>query len=397
MSKPFFPTDKPKLTAVQQIEALKGKGIRFDLFPEDRAEEFLTHRNYFFKLHAFAKNFDKWVMPDGSPGQYMNLDFAYLVELSKLDADLRAFVLGASLDIEHFLKVRINEAVMADPACNGYEVVAEFLRYDDVRKVSNLTKRLTAESAAEAATSIAALADGILRVLDQAEERVVPESVVRTFDRMREVVDRAMSGMELHHVEKSISHLSTSTYSRKIAEKYGEVGSMAIWNLVELASFGDIISLYKFFFIERVPRRDETAQKVKQLLFPAKTLRNAAAHNSCLLNGMRDRLSKPVGSIAKTLREEYDFEAEPVAYTKRVPLVHDLSALLICYDHVVAGSGIRRNRATEMRRLSSRLMLNSQYFEKQPEVSMALSFVSALLDRFGDLLDEDARHHGWDD
>ena len=49
-------------------------GVRF--FPESRAERFLTRRNYFFKVKAFAKGFDRWRGPDGAPGAYMNLDFA---------------------------------------------------------------------------------------------------------------------------------------------------------------------------------------------------------------------------------------------------------------------------------------------------------------------------------
>lgn len=67
---------KPKLTAAPQIDSMKRSGIRFDLFPESRAERFLTRRNYFFKVKAFAKGFDRWRGPDGAPGAYMNLDFA---------------------------------------------------------------------------------------------------------------------------------------------------------------------------------------------------------------------------------------------------------------------------------------------------------------------------------
>ena len=42
---------------------MKGNGIRFGLFPESRAERFLTRRSYFFKVKAFAKGFDRWRGP----------------------------------------------------------------------------------------------------------------------------------------------------------------------------------------------------------------------------------------------------------------------------------------------------------------------------------------------
>lgn len=382
---------KPKLTAAQQVESMKRNGISFDLFPEERAEEFLARRNYFFKLKAFAKNFDKWRLTENAPDQYVNLDFAYLVELSKLDMRLRSFVLGASLDIEHFLKVRINEAVMVDPKCDGYQIVSDFLRHSEAGKVSTLEKRLDASSAREAASSIANIVRRVLHELDDTKSReTVPESVIRAFDDLREVADNVTEGVDLHHIEKSISRLGASSYSRSVANKYGKSNRMAVWNLMELASFGDVISLYKFYFIESAEQKDPTAQVVKPLLFPAKTLRNAAAHNSCLMHGMRDKLSKPVGAIAKSLRDEYGYDAWLVANTRRVPVIHDLSALLICYDRVVEGPGIRRDRACDMRALRIRLMRHREYFSKQFEIATALDFIAALLEGFADTLDRQA-------
>lgn len=383
MSKSDPAVSKPKLTAAQQIEAMARNGIRFDLFPKERAEVFLCRRNYFFKLKAFCKNFNKWRMPDGSDGGYMDLDFAYLVELSKLDMHLRALVLRVSLDIEHFLKVRINEAVMSDPRCDGYRVVADFLRFDEERKTVALENRLSMQVANQAAERMMRFAERISAEARKAHgEEPASEAVVKAFDEARSLIDGATGGTDLHHIEHSIAYLGTSTYSRKVAMKYGDADRMAVWNLLELASFGDVIAFYKYYFIEYAEHRDPTAKSIKSLLFPAKTLRNAAAHNNCLLNGLRDRLSSPVGAIAKTLREEYGYDAEKVAGTRRVPLIHDLSALLICYDRVVEGPGIRRERAREMRMLKKRLLMHKDYFEKQFEVVAALDFIAALLEGF---------------
>lgn len=374
--------NKPKFTVYEQIESMKGNGIRFELFGEDRAAEFLAKRNYFFKVKAFAKNFDKWQMEDGSLGPYMNLDFAYLVELSKLDMRLRSFVLSASLDVEHFLKVRINEAVMADPLCDGYGIVSDFLDYDDARKAFMLERRIAESDAEKTAKKVALLSEGILERLSG--EGDPHGSTVEDFDEIRKVVDELTGGIDLRHVEKSISHLAGSSYSRNVAGKYGEAGSMAVWNFMELVPFGELISFYKYFFIERGEVRDRIARKVKPLLFPAKTLRNAAAHNNCILNAMRDRLSKPVGVIAKSLRDDYGYDAELVGLTRRVPVVHDLSALLICYDHIVEGPGIRADRARDMRALRQRLTRHLDFFSKQPEVTAVIGSVSLLLGGFAD-------------
>lgn len=381
-------SQRPKLTVPQQISCMKDNGIRFEIFPEEQAAEFLTHRNFFFKVKAFAKNFDKWRLEDGSLGRYMNLDFAYLVELSKLDAYLRSFVLGASLDIEHFLKVRINEAIMTDSMCDGYQVVSDFLNYDDARKAQLVAAKLEDAHMKAAAEEITRLASDALGCMKEgtADARF---RAAGCLDDLRKVVDAQTGRIDLRHVEKSISLLSMSSYSRSMADKYGKPGNMAVWNFMELVSFGDLISFYKYYFVECVPQKNDTAQKIKPLLFPAKTLRNAAAHNSCLLHGMRERLSKPVGAVAKALRDNYGYDAEQVGATRRVPVVHDLSALLVCYDHVVEGPGVRSRRAKEMRTLQKRFMENAHYFTKQPEVTAVVGFIAALLEGFGDVCEKD--------
>lgn len=84
---------RPKLNANQQVEAMKGKGIRFVLIDGLEAERFLRERNYFFKVKVFEKVFDRYENPEHRLfGQYLNLDFAYLVELPQLDraGDLNA-------------------------------------------------------------------------------------------------------------------------------------------------------------------------------------------------------------------------------------------------------------------------------------------------------------------
>ena len=80
---------------------------------KEDAERFLADRNYFFKLKAFAKNYNKRFAGGDAKGRYIGLDFAYLVELSRIDKQLRDLVLDLTLDIEHYLKVRINRSALS--------------------------------------------------------------------------------------------------------------------------------------------------------------------------------------------------------------------------------------------------------------------------------------------
>ena len=113
---------RPKLTIEQQVEHLKKKGVKFELCSEEQAVSFLKNSTFFFKVKAFDKNYT--VNPQN--GQYLNLDFAYLMELSTLDMHVRRLILHATLDIEHYLKVWLIREISEDPSEDGYDIVKRF-------------------------------------------------------------------------------------------------------------------------------------------------------------------------------------------------------------------------------------------------------------------------------
>ena len=76
---------KIKLSIDEQVEDLKEKGVTFNIINEEEAKKFLRYNNYYFKLKSYAGNYTMNPKND----KYVNLDFAYLVELSKIDMYLR--------------------------------------------------------------------------------------------------------------------------------------------------------------------------------------------------------------------------------------------------------------------------------------------------------------------
>ena len=114
---------KKKLTIDEQIEDLKKKGVTFEIMSEEEAKKFLRYNNYYFKLKSYAKNYP--INPKN--GKYVNLEFAYLVELSKLDMYLRKIILGMCLDVEHILKTRMLYDLSRNEKEDGYNIVKKYL------------------------------------------------------------------------------------------------------------------------------------------------------------------------------------------------------------------------------------------------------------------------------
>ena len=116
----------PKLSIPQQIKNMGGKGIKFSICNEIDARVFLAEHNYYFKLKAYAHNFEQYTDPE-KQGKYVNVDFAYLKDLSTIDAQFRKIILTMCIDLEHFLKVRmLSHFNMVDE--DGYEIVQELFR-----------------------------------------------------------------------------------------------------------------------------------------------------------------------------------------------------------------------------------------------------------------------------
>lgn len=116
---------KPRLSPEGQVEHLKQKGVLFNIMNEEAAKKYLTQNNNYFKLTAYRKNYDKH--PDGeNKGKYINLEFAYLVDLAVIDMKLRYHIVHMALDIEHHTKLQLLRK-MDEYNEDGYQIVQDYL------------------------------------------------------------------------------------------------------------------------------------------------------------------------------------------------------------------------------------------------------------------------------
>ena len=123
---------KKKLTIPEQIQDMTEKGITFNYNEEKDVIDFLKYKNYYFKLKSYGKNYDKYLATENK-GKYINLDFAYLQELSTLDMHLRKTILSMALDIEHALKTQLLLDLSQNDTEDGYTIVKQYLDNDYTR------------------------------------------------------------------------------------------------------------------------------------------------------------------------------------------------------------------------------------------------------------------------
>lgn len=114
----------PKLTVPEILDYCKNiLGITFNLMDEEKAAVFLEKNNFFFRLKQYCSVCSEQTMS----GKYVGLDFGHLVELSTIDMFLRKLLLKMTIDLEHYLKVKLVNTCQNNPKDDGYEVVQKFL------------------------------------------------------------------------------------------------------------------------------------------------------------------------------------------------------------------------------------------------------------------------------
>lgn len=310
---------KAKLTIDEQITHMKNKGILFNIINEQEAREFLMKNNYYFKLKAYAKNYDKYITGENK-GKYINLEFAYLIELSRLDMYFRKFIIKMSLDLEHFLKTQL----ISDFSCNiqedGYQIVKElFQKYP--------------------------------------------------------------------YIEKSIKEKKKSnSICNDLINKYD--GNFAVWNVVEVLSFGDFIKLYELYY-----KKYPSLNSVEKYLWSVKMLRNAAAHNNCLLNSLRNPYTikfKPnlqVNHFISSIKG-----ISPTQRKKKMnnPVIHDLVVLIYVFNNSVVSKDIIKYTMRELKEfLDIRAVKNKSYFEKNEIIKSTYNFVKKVVDYFYNIVYND--------
>lgn len=307
---------KTNLKVKDQIKYMsEEKGILFNITNKDNAERFLEYNNYYFKLKSYAKNFEQYNSGINS-GKYINLEFAYLQELSRLDMVFRKIIIDMTLDIEHFLKTELVNECSKNHIEDCYSIVKEFFE-------------------------------------------------------------------KYPYVEKDIKRKARNNNSAcsDLIRKFGT--NLAIWNLVELLSFGDLINLYSMYYDKYKDNKD-----IRSLLWSVKFLRNAAAHNSCLLNTLRIpytgiRKNKQVNTYVSKIEG-----VKPEERRKKMqnPIVHDFVVTLYVFYIVVKSDSTKVNNMNKLKKIiDERFTENKDYFCKNQIIITNYRFIKKIVDHFYNL------------
>lgn len=311
--------EKPLLTIEAQIEKLKEKGVTFNFCSIEDAKEFLKNHNNYFRITSYRKNYDKF--PRGeNEGKYRYLDFQYLQELSTIDMHLRYMIIKMCLDIEHCLK---------------------------------------------------------LDLLRKAEEK---------YDDGFCCVDAFFKEEGNERIKQDIYYKRNSNYCNDLIKSYfvfdeekqtiSDYSKCRLWVLLEVLTFGQFVNFYNYFHNYYGIRN-----KYSGNINTVKSLRNACAHNNCILANLRpDNSCLPDANITKFVSKNTEIgrEAREKNLSKRT--LFEMVTLLFVYDSFVSND-LKKHRIQELKELVDiRMKKHSEYFSNQQMLIASYDFLKKVID-----------------
>lgn len=286
----------------QLIEKLKSKGVKFELYTEKDAIDFLNYHNYYVKLTAYRSNFSK------HNNLYVGLDFLALKDLSTIDMPLKHLILKATLGIEHSLKVNMLKDIQ-ERDINEFQIVKEYLSQFD-------------------------------RVLGELNAR------------------------------------RNSSYVKNLLAKYPHP-DYPIWVFLEVISFGEFVNLYRYYC-----ETYSCGSLDYEILYGVRDIRNAAAHNNCIIHNLRDKsgyYKNEVVTIVRALLPE--LRLRTIRDRLKNQSVQDFVSLLIGLDIVVMSNPFKTKLLEEFAILFTDRMTRKAYLYKSaPAISQTYEFCKKVLD-----------------
>lgn len=113
---------RPMMKISDMVPYLKNRNIKFECCSEQDAEIYLKENNNYYNVTSYKNNFVKYQCGE-LEGKYIDLDFAYLKDLSIIDYRTRLVLFKMIIDIEHYLKIRILNTIEEISEEDGYKIV----------------------------------------------------------------------------------------------------------------------------------------------------------------------------------------------------------------------------------------------------------------------------------
>lgn len=100
--------------------------------------------------------------------------------------------------------------------------------------------------------------------------------------------------------------------------------------------------------------------------------------------GVRFDIMSPKDAVAFLRDKNFFFKVK--AFAKCFPVIHDFTALVLCFDRIVSDTDARSEKAAGLRTLRERFLEHADYFEKQIELDRGIRMLGEVMRSGADVI-----------
>lgn len=307
----------------EMIPYLKTKNIKFNIISEESAERYLRDNNNYFNVTAYKHNFERYFVDGKFVDKFIDLDFAYLKDLAIIDHRVRLILFKMIIDIEHYLKIRILNLIENISDEDGYKIVNMYLEKD---------------------------------FYDEKFPRKLHSSIFK----------------------KVGSDYYDKIFSKYDIDKDKKLENIPIWEFLEIITFGELINFYDFFAKEYNLKYES---KNIFILREVCKLRNAVAHNSCVLSDLEKKNNqyKPDHRILDYLNRceiNKDSRDNKLSNSR----VRQITYTLYIFNEIVTSSGVKQNVVENINELFfDRIILHKEYYNSNELLKSIYNYFEKII------------------
>ncbi len=153
----------------------------------------------------------------------------------------------------------------------------------------------------------------------------------------------------------------------------------AVWNVVELLGFHDFTYFYSFYY-EYFHLKSEFKNHIDSI----RRIRNAAAHNSCMLCNFKPGKYPFDPEISFELAgANLGVSPGTITANLKIPLINDFAVMLSVYTRLITSPMVKQKTFEEIKDFfDTRMVYHKDYFEKFTNIKNAYTFARKLLDYY---------------
>ncbi len=183
---------------------------------------------------------------------------------------------------------------------------------------------------------------------------------------------------EYDYFEKELNKNKTGTYCGDLVTKYD--GEYPIWVFVEIIPFGRLIKFYRFVANKL---QDRKMMDESYMLMDVRELRNACAHNNCIINDLKAYTSKyPANYRVRN-------EVAKIGISKKVRdnklsniRMKQLITLLYLNKNIITSEGVLKYQTETLHELKNRIEHHIDYYNTNELVQTSLKFLNKIIDNW---------------